>query len=117
MTGNCLRGSRPLLSFDKSFDANCENPKSHFLLLRELFTQIFSVPNRHPKSEPFFDRVYTFWLVFSSYFLFPFIVAVDIFLTIILDKPVFCKQITFILIKQCIISSRCINVIVGVEKK
>jgi len=60
MTGNCLRGSRPLLSFDKSFDAICENPKSHFVLLRELFTQIFSVPNRHPKSQPFFDRVYSF---------------------------------------------------------
>jgi len=60
MTGNCLKGSRPLLSFDKSFDSNCANPKSHFVLLRELFTQIFSVPNRHPKSQPFFDRVYSF---------------------------------------------------------
>jgi len=52
MTGNCLRGSRPLLSFDKSFDASGENPKPHFVLLKELFTQIFSVPNRHPKSQP-----------------------------------------------------------------
>ncbi|KAJ8305682.1 hypothetical protein KUTeg_016227 [Tegillarca granosa] len=38
MTGNCLKGSRPLLSFDK----------------------IFSTPNQHPKSQPFIDHVYTF---------------------------------------------------------
>lgn len=28
--------------------------------LRELLTQIFGVPNHHPKSQPFVDRVYTF---------------------------------------------------------
>ncbi|CAL7951837.1 unnamed protein product [Xylocopa violacea] len=55
MTGNCLRGSRPLLSFDENF-----NTKPHYSLLKELFVQIFGVPNHHPKSQPFFDHVYTF---------------------------------------------------------
>lgn len=55
MTGNCLRGSRPLLSFDEHFST-----KAHYSLLKELLTQIFGVPNHHPKSQPFFDHVYTF---------------------------------------------------------
>lgn len=55
MTGNCLRGSRPLLSFDENFTTH-----AHYSLLKELLTQIFGVPNHHPKSQPFFDHVYTF---------------------------------------------------------
>lgn len=55
LTGNCLRGSRPLLSFDETFTT-----KPHHLLLKELLTQIFGVPKHHPKSQPFFDHVYTF---------------------------------------------------------
>ncbi|XP_071799645.1 ribosome biogenesis protein BRX1 homolog [Asterias amurensis] len=55
LTGNCLRGSRPLLSFSKEFDG-----EPHFALLKELFIQIFSTPNLHPKSQPFHDHVYTF---------------------------------------------------------
>jgi len=55
MTGNCLKGSRPLLSFSKDFD---ESP--HWSVVRELLSQTFGVPNKHPKSQPFFDRVYTF---------------------------------------------------------
>ncbi|XP_062456272.1 ribosome biogenesis protein BRX1 homolog isoform X2 [Rhea pennata] len=35
MTGNCLRGSRPLLSFDPTFDK-----EPHYALLKELFIQI-----------------------------------------------------------------------------
>lgn len=58
LTGNCLRGSRPLLSFDNSFS---EIP--HLKLLKELYVQIFGVPNQHPKSQPFFDHVYTFTYV------------------------------------------------------
>lgn len=34
-TGNCLKGSRPLLSFDKNFTTN-----PHYSLLRELFVQV-----------------------------------------------------------------------------
>ncbi|XP_011305366.1 ribosome biogenesis protein BRX1 homolog, partial [Fopius arisanus] len=55
LTGNCLKGSRPILSFDENFTTN-----PHYALLKELFTQIFGVPNQHPKSKPFFDHVYTF---------------------------------------------------------
>ncbi|XP_015586783.1 ribosome biogenesis protein BRX1 homolog [Cephus cinctus] len=55
MTGNCLKGSRPLLSFDDNF-STCPQ----YSLLKELLTQIFGVPNHHPKSQPFFDHVYTF---------------------------------------------------------
>lgn len=55
MTGNCLRGARPMLSFDAQFT---EIP--HLKIIKELFTQMFGVPNYHPKSQPFFDHVYTF---------------------------------------------------------
>jgi len=55
MTGNCLKGSRPLVSFDDSFES-----EPQYKLLKELFTQIFSTPNHHPKSQPFFDHVFTF---------------------------------------------------------
>ena len=58
MTGNCLRASRPLLSFDLSFTA-----EPHWQVVKELFVQIFGVPNHHPKSQPFYDHVYTFSLV------------------------------------------------------
>jgi len=58
MTGNCLKSSRPFLSFDQSFSAS-----THLQLVKELLVQIFSVPNHHPKSQPFFDHVFTFTLV------------------------------------------------------
>lgn len=35
LTGNCLKGSRPLLSFDKAFDVD-----PHYQLLKELLTQV-----------------------------------------------------------------------------
>jgi len=55
LTGNCLKGSRPLLSFDKTFDT-----APQWMLLKELFIQTFGAPNHHPKSQPFFDHVFTF---------------------------------------------------------
>ncbi|XP_073477064.1 ribosome biogenesis protein BRX1 homolog [Aquarana catesbeiana] len=55
MTGNCLKGSRPLLSFDPAFDRD-----PYLTLLKELFTQIFGTPRYHPKSQPFVDHVFTF---------------------------------------------------------
>lgn len=58
LTGNCLKGARPLLSFDEQF-----SKVPHLMLLRELLTQIFGVPNHHPKSQPFVDRVYTFTIL------------------------------------------------------
>ncbi|KAI8465618.1 MAG: Brix domain-containing protein [Monoraphidium minutum] len=55
LTGNHLKGSRPVLSFDAAFD---EEP--HLQLLKEVFTQIFATPRRHHKSKPFFDHVISF---------------------------------------------------------
>jgi ribosome biogenesis protein BRX1 len=55
LTGNCLKGARPLLSFDDNFST-----VPYLMLIRELLTQTFGVPNYHPKSQPFVDRVYTF---------------------------------------------------------
>ncbi|XP_054713810.1 ribosome biogenesis protein BRX1 homolog [Uloborus diversus] len=55
LTGNCLKGSRPVLSFDKAFDS-----QPHLALLKEVFTQIFGTPKNHPKSQPFIDHVFNF---------------------------------------------------------
>ena len=60
LTGNCLKASRPLLSFDMAFSSP---DKPHLHVLKELFTQTFGIPHGHPKSQPFFDRVYTFSLI------------------------------------------------------
>jgi len=58
LTGNCLKGSRPILSFDKKFDET-----NQYSLLREMFSQTFGTPRNHPKSKPFIDRVMTFSVV------------------------------------------------------
>uniref|UniRef100_A0A1A8H4I0 Ribosome biogenesis protein BRX1 homolog n=1 Tax=Nothobranchius korthausae TaxID=1143690 RepID=A0A1A8H4I0_9TELE len=58
MTGNCLKGSRPLLSFDPKFDT-----EPHYAVLKELFIQTFSTPRYHPRSQPFVDHVFTFTIV------------------------------------------------------
>lgn len=55
LIGNCLRGSRPVLSFDDHF-----NKIHHLQLIKEIFIQIFNVPYKHPKSQPFVDHVVTF---------------------------------------------------------
>ena len=57
LTGNCLMGSRPLLSFDVGFDT------PHFRVIKELLVQIFGIPNYHPKSQPFHDHVISFSLL------------------------------------------------------
>ncbi|XP_050709782.1 ribosome biogenesis protein BRX1 homolog [Eriocheir sinensis] len=54
MMGNCLKGSRPLLSFDPAFD------QPHFAVIRELLVQTFGTPNQLPKSQPFHDHVFCF---------------------------------------------------------
>ncbi|KAK9878944.1 hypothetical protein WA026_003765 [Henosepilachna vigintioctopunctata] len=58
LNGNCLRGSRPLLSFDEAF-----TKKPEYQLMKELLSQTFGVPNHHPKSQPFFDHVYVFTIL------------------------------------------------------
>ena len=55
MTGNCLMGSRPLLSFDAAFEE-----EGHLQLCQELLRQMFAVPRGHTKSKPFIDHVYHF---------------------------------------------------------
>ncbi|KAI4128434.1 MAG: hypothetical protein LQ341_006678, partial [Variospora aurantia] len=53
--GNCLRGSRPILSFDATFTTS-----PHLLLIKELLTHIFSVPKGARKTKPFVDHVMGF---------------------------------------------------------
>jgi len=55
LSGNCLMGSRPLLSFDTAFN---ESPVGR--LLKEMFIQAFGTPKFHPKSKPFVDHVFSF---------------------------------------------------------
>lgn len=55
LIGNCLQGSRPILSFDQHFDS-----VTHLQLIKDLFIKIFNVPYMHPKSQPFVDHVITF---------------------------------------------------------
>jgi ribosome biogenesis protein BRX1 len=57
-TGNCLKGSRPVLSFDGTFD---ETP--HNQLIKELFLHTFGVPPKARKSKPFTDHVVTLSIV------------------------------------------------------
>ncbi|KAJ3546825.1 hypothetical protein NMY22_g1893 [Coprinellus aureogranulatus] len=58
MTGNCLKGSRGLLSFDKGFDET-----EWGRLTKELFTHIFGVPSTARKAKPFIDHILTFSLL------------------------------------------------------
>lgn len=55
LTGNCLKYSRPLLSFDAAFDST-----PHLRLAKEMFVQVFGTPKNHPKSKPFIDHVISF---------------------------------------------------------
>ncbi|KAI7856873.1 Brix domain-containing protein, partial [Circinella umbellata] len=55
MTGNCLKGSRHILSFDQTFDS-----APHWQLLKELLSQVFNVPKGSRRSKPFIDHVLTF---------------------------------------------------------
>lgn len=56
-TGNCLKGSRPILSFDAAFDT-----QPHLRLIKEMFMQQFGVPQGARKSKPFIDHVMGFTL-------------------------------------------------------
>lgn len=57
MTGNALKGSRPVLSFDANF------VEPHMMLIKELLTQIFGTPEKSRKIKPFVDRVMSFSLL------------------------------------------------------
>jgi len=56
LTGNCMKGSRPVLSFDTQFET-----VPHLQLLKILFSNVFGTPRGHPKSKPFVDRVMAFY--------------------------------------------------------
>ncbi|QIW98588.1 hypothetical protein AMS68_004106 [Peltaster fructicola] len=56
-TGNCLKGSRPVLSFDANFDK-----QAHTRVLKELLTQAFGVPPTSRRTKPFVDHVMGFTL-------------------------------------------------------
>lgn len=56
LTGNCMKGSRPVLTFDESFGRI-----QHLKLLKNMFVDIFGTPRGHPKSKPFVDRVMGFY--------------------------------------------------------
>ena len=58
LTGNCMKGSRPLLAFDAGF-----GQREELKLLKCLFTDVFGTPRGHPKSKPFVDRVIGFYYV------------------------------------------------------
>jgi len=53
--GNCLKGSRPILSFDATFDT-----QPHLRVIKELFFHIFGVPKGARKTKPFVDHVMGF---------------------------------------------------------
>jgi len=55
MTGNCLKGSRGVVSFDKSFDDT-----EWGQLTKEVFTQIFGVPRTARRAKPFVDHILSF---------------------------------------------------------
>jgi len=54
-TGNCLKGSRPILSFDATFDS-----QPHLQVIKELLVHVFGVPKGARKSKPFVDHVMGF---------------------------------------------------------
>jgi len=56
-TGNCLKGSRPILSFDAAFDK-----QAHTRVIKELLTHTFGVPQTSRKTKPFVDHVMGFTL-------------------------------------------------------
>ena len=60
LTGNCMQGSRPILSFDSQFDSD-EPGLQHLQIIKHLMMDVFGTPRGHPKSKPFVDRVMAFY--------------------------------------------------------
>ncbi|EJD05696.1 ribosome biogenesis protein BRX1 [Fomitiporia mediterranea MF3/22] len=58
LTGNCLKGSRGIVCFDKGFDES-EWGK----LTKEVFTHIFGIPPGARRAKPFIDHILTFSLL------------------------------------------------------
>ncbi|BGP40614.1 Ribosome bioproteinsis protein brx1 [Rhodotorula kratochvilovae] len=58
MTGNCLKGSRPIVVFDNQFD-----DEPHLRLIKEVLTHTFAVPKTARRAKPFIDHVINFSIV------------------------------------------------------
>ncbi|KAJ6818501.1 ribosome biogenesis protein BRX1-like protein 1-like [Iris pallida] len=58
LTGNHLKGSRPILTFSSNFD---NEPR--WMIMKEIITQIFGTPKDHRKAKPFHDHVFVFSIV------------------------------------------------------
>ncbi|KAF5960193.1 hypothetical protein HYC85_001402 [Camellia sinensis] len=58
LTGNHLKGSRPLLTFSTNFDKD-----PHWKLLKEIIMQMFGTPKDHRKSKPYHDHIFVFSIV------------------------------------------------------
>jgi len=61
MTGNCLKGSRGILSFDRAFEET-----EWGRLTKEVFIHIFGVPPTARRAKPFIDHVLTFSILDSK---------------------------------------------------
>ena len=64
LMGNCIKYSRPLLSFDKSFDE-----QEHLKLIKEMLIQTFNSPKGHPKTKPFYDHQICFYNIDNQIFI------------------------------------------------
>jgi len=56
-TGNCLKGSRPIVCFDESFDST-----PYYRIMKEVFKHVFPTPHYHPKSKPFIDHTINLYI-------------------------------------------------------
>ena len=64
LMGNCIKYSRPLLSFDKSFEEH-----EHLKLIKEMLIQTFNSPKGHPKTKPFYDHQICFYNIDDQIFI------------------------------------------------
>jgi len=87
-TGNCLKGSRALLSFDKSFET-----EPHLQLMKELFTQVFGTPYHYPRSQPFIDHVFTFTVLDNRIWFRNFQIMEEDGSLVEIGKPLFVKSV------------------------
>ncbi|KAH1261127.1 Ribosome biogenesis protein BRX1 1 [Glycine max] len=58
LTGNQLKGSRPILTFSANFEKD-----AHWKLLKEMLLQIFETPKDLRRTKPFHDHVFVFSIV------------------------------------------------------
>lgn len=60
LSGNCLKGSRPLLHFDTAF---ADESQPQLQVMKNMFQRVFGVPRNHPKSKPFHDHIMGFYWI------------------------------------------------------